>query len=276
MASPLGGGKNAARSQARVEGTKVTTQLLEDQLNRLNAEARDTARKLGREALPVLLKRYPVEAPRGRALVLECLAEVKGEEAVQALLRALLDSDPDVWRTALDLLHTTNSPAAIEPLTIQVSYSLQARVRGEAARILGKLGAGSSLPALKKQAGIEPDPNSARSIRLAIARLEDGTERVQVLQRLEDPDPKIRYQAIGDLEYINDPKLLPRLIPLLGDEERVVNIGQEMWPVWHRVCDRAVDAIAALSGKPMPFPVGKRNYAKDEIQKARQIIAQLR
>jgi HEAT repeat protein len=272
---PMGGAIGGPESWARAEGAKVTIQLLEEQLNQLNGEARDTAGRLGKEALPTLLKRYPGESPRGRALVLECLAEVKGDEAVRTLVQALRDEEPDVRNTALRLLHRVNSPSAVGPLTALISQSPHPRVRGEVARILGRMGATSSLPALKKQAAAEPDPEAARKINLAMARLGDGPARIKVLEGLASPEPKIRYYAIGDLEFINDPRLLPHLLPLLDDESRVVNIGQERWPLWHRVCDRAVDAAAVLSGKPMPFPVGKRNYSKEEIQEARQIIGRL-
>ncbi|HSR13410.1 MAG TPA: HEAT repeat domain-containing protein [Thermodesulfobacteriota bacterium] len=254
----------------------MTIELLEGQLNNLDGEARETARALGKDSLPLLLKRYPKEAARGRALILECLAEVKGDEAVKALVQALRDPESDVWNTALDLLHTTNSPAAVGPLTQALSDSTHARVRGEAARILGKMDAVVSLSALKRQASLEQDGTAAAKMNLAIARLDDGPERMRALEKLSSLDPKARYQGIADLEYINQPKLLPRLIPLLEDEAKVVNLGQERWPMWHRVCDRAVDAVAALSGKAMPFPVGKRNYSRQEIEKARQIIAQVK
>jgi len=269
-----GGGKDAERSRVRAEEARVTIQMLKQQLNQLDGEARDTARKLGKEALPILRERYPREAPRGRTLVLECMAEVGGDEVALFLVRALNDSEPDVWNTALDLLHTTSSPSAIGPLTGAVLSSRHARVRGEVARILGKMGAAASLPDLKKQSASESDPDAAHKISLAIARLQDGPERVKTLEPLSSPDPKVRYQAIADLEYVNDAKLLPKLAPLLKDEARVVNLGQERWPLWHRVCDRAVDAVAVVSGKPMPSPVGKSSYSKAEIEQARQIISQ--
>lgn len=257
-----------------VEEMQVTTQILEVQIDQLNGEARTTARNLGKAAVSVLLNRYPSAPPRGRALILECLAEVKGEEAVLALCRALQDSDADVRNTAIDLLHTTNSPSAIEPLTSMALYSHHARVRGEAARILGRIGAKSAVAHLREHMKSETDPEAARKTSLAIARLDDGPERTPFVDKLADPNPKVRYLAISDIEYINDPKLLPKLLPLLIDEAPVVNLGQELWPMWHRVCDRAVDAIAAVSGKPLPFPVGKRNYLRGEIDQARQLARQ--
>jgi HEAT repeat protein len=264
-----------AKSGAETEGTKVTIELLEKQLAELNGDARETAQKLGRGAMPTLLKRSKAERTRERALVVECLAEVKGDEAVLLLVEALKDPESDVWNTALDLLHNVHSPAAVEPLTALLMKSPQSRIRGEIARILGRMGAVSSLQAIKNHAAKESDPDVVRKIDLAVARLEDGPARKRVVEKLVIPNAKIRYQAIGDLEYVNDPRLINNLLPLLDDESRVVNVGIEKWPVWHRVCDRALEAVVTLSGKSFPFPTGKRTYSPQQIQKAREVIRQM-
>jgi hypothetical protein len=107
---------------------------------------------------------------------------------------------------------------------------------------------------------------------LGIARLEDGPARQRVLERLQDPDPRIRYRAIGELEYVNQPALVVHLRPLLADEEVVENVGQEQWPVWHRVCDRAVEAVATLCSGALTFPLGGRTYTAEQIQQAREAI----
>lgn len=268
-------GKESAghsKPEVKMEETKVYLQLLEEQLNQLNGDARATAGRLGKSALPLLLKRTNAASPRERALVLECLAEVKGEEAVQALVEALKDPEQDVWNTALNLLHTTNSPKAVNSLIEFLTQSPHARVRGELARILGKMGASSALSAIKAKLSKEEDNEAAYKMKLAIARLEDGPERKEILERLSHEDPKVRYRAISELEYINDPSLVNKLLPLLSDESRVVNVGLERWPVWHRVCDRALEAVASLTGKPFPFPTGNKVYDAEQLRMARERI----
>jgi len=258
--------------QGNPEGTKVSIQLLEEQLDQLAGDARETAGRLGKSALPALLPRTRGESVRERVLVLECLAEVKGPEAVRALVQALQDSEQDVWNMALNLLHYTNSPEAIGPLTELMVQSPHARVRGEIARILGRMEAASALPAIQSQIGKEGDQEAAHKMNLAIARLKDGDERKKVVERLSHSDPKVRYRAIGELEYVNDRNLVNRLLPLFYDEARVVNVGQERWPVWHRVCDRAVEAVVFLTGKTLPFPTGNRSYTPEQIRMARELI----
>lgn len=253
----------------------MTIGLLEQQLTQLSGDARETARGLGKTALPILSKHFRSESKRERALVLECLGEVQGDEAVLILVEALKDPEPDVWNTALDLLHTVHSPVSVEPLTRLLAESSQPRIRGEIARILGRMKAASALPALKNQIQKESDPDATRKIDLAIASLEDGPARRRVVERLANPNSKLRYQAIGDIEYVNDPGLIGKLLPLLDDESRVVNVGIEKWPVWHRVCDRAVEAVVSLSGKALPFPTGKKTYSKDQIQQARDRIKEV-
>ncbi len=269
----LGGEVVAQNTQAaKMEEVKVDVQLLEEQLNQLNGDARDTASRLGKSALPVLFKRIRATSPRERALVLECLAEVKGEEAVQALVEALKDPEQNVWNTALNLLHNTNTPKAVPHLIEALAQSPHARIRGEVARILGRMGASAALPAIKSQVSKEEDNEAAGKMKLAIARLEDGPERKEVLARLAHEDSKVRYRAIGELEYIDDPALVKTLLPLLSDEARVVNVGLERWPVWHRVCDRALEAVAYLTKKSFPFPIGNRVYDANQLRMARELI----
>jgi HEAT repeat protein len=268
----MGGGVSETKSGTKTEGVKVTIELLEQQIDQLSGDARETARRLGKAAIPTLLKRFQSERTRERALVVECFGELKGDEAVRVLVQALQDPEADVWNTALDLLHKTNSPMAIGPLTDLLSQSPQARVRGEIARILGGMGAMSALPAIRAQAQKERDPETAHKMDLAMARLGDEPARERVAAGLLSSSPRIRYQAIGELEYVGDPRLISKLKPLLNDETRVINIGVEQWPVWHRVCDRAVEVIVALSGKTLPFPTGKRTYTKEQIQQVRELI----
>jgi len=253
----------------------VTIELLEQQISQLNYDARETARKLGKVALPTLLKRFQTKSTRERAIVLRCLAEVKEDEAIRVLVRALQDDEPEVWNTALVLLHTAHSPVAIKPLTELLSQSPHPLIRGEIARILGRMGAVSTLPAIKDQAQKESNPGAAQKMDLAIAKFEDGPARWRLLERLKNLDRKVRYQAIGDLEFVNDQKLITELLPLLNDETQVVNVGLEQWPVWHRVCDRALEAVVTLSGKSLPFPTGKRTYTPEQIQKAREVILRM-
>jgi len=250
------------------------SELLETQLKDLNGDARETARLAGASAIPILLDHLKAESPRERALTLECLAEIKGDEAIKALVKGLEDSDVHVRNKAVRLLHRVHGPMAIPGLRKLVVQSPDEWVRGNAALILGKLDDSGAVMAIKKQLSAEANSDTAQQMTLAIARLEDGKEREKVLERLLSDNPRERYNAIADLEYLSNPALVSHLIPLFSDTREVVNVGTEPFPVWHRVCDRAVDAVKTLTGTPLPFSTGGRTYSPEEIQEARDLVQQ--
>jgi len=250
------------------------SELLKTQLKDLNGDARETARFAGASAIPILLGHLKSESPRERALTLECLAEIKGDEAIKVLVNGLEDSDVHVRNKAVRLLHRVHGPMAIPGLRKLVAQSPDPWVRGNAALILGELDDSGAVMAIKKQVSEEVNSDTAQQMTLAIARLEDGKERDKVLKHLLNDNPRQRYNAIADLEYLSDPALVSHLIPLFSDTREVVNVGTEPFPVWHRVCDRAVDAVITLTGRTFSFPTGGRTYSPEEIQEIREFIQQ--
>ncbi len=255
-----------------LEGTRNMSQLLETQLEELNGDARETARLAGASAIPTLNEHRKAESASERALTLECFAEIGGDEAVEALAEGLEDDDFNVRKMAVLLLHSVHTPIAIPRLRKVVSQSPDEWVRGNAALILGRLDDPDSVPVIKRQMASEVDPQATQQMTLAVARLEDGEEREIVLSRLSADSARERYNAIEDFEYLSKADLMRHLAPLLSDTREVINIGTEPYPVWHRVCDRAVDAVAVVSGQALPFPVGGRTYSEGEIQQARDFI----
>jgi hypothetical protein len=249
--------------------------LLEAQLKEMSGDARVTARAVGPSAIPLLKERFQSNDPLERSLVLECFAEIRGDEAVLALVRGLDDGEFDVRKTAVNLLRDVNGPVAVPRLRELLSQSPDEWVRGNAALILGKLDDSGAVPLIRERIAAETDTEAARQMRLAVARLEDGKEREDVLKRISGPDARDRYKAIDDIEYVGRTDLLVHLLPLLSDTREVRNVGTEPFPVRHRVCDRAVEAVAAVGGKPFPFPVGARVYSPEQIQAARDRIRAL-
>jgi hypothetical protein len=249
--------------------------LLEAQLKEVSGDARVTARAVGPSAIPLLKERFHSKDPLERSLVLECFAEIRGDEAVLALVRGLDDDEFDVRKTAVNLLRDVNGPVAVPRLRELLSLSPDEWVRGNAALILGKLGNAGAVPVIRERISVEPDPETARQMRLAIARLEDGKEREDVVRRVSGPNARDRYTAIDDFEYVGRADLLVHLLPLLSDTREVRNVGTEQFPVRQRVCDRALEAVAAIGGKPFPFPVGARVYSPEQIQAARDRIREL-
>jgi HEAT repeat protein len=248
------------------------SQLLETQIQARNGDARDTARQLGTAAVPTLTKYVGNDSPDIRSLALECYAEVKSDDAMKALADALSDDDINVRKTAVLRLHAVHGLAAVPKLQPLVSQSPYPFVRGNAALILGRIGSAASIPVIARQGEVEKDAAAARQMLLALARLENGSARAKVLAGLAAPDARQRYDAIADVEYIHEPGLAIKLEPLLADTRGVRNVGTEPYPVIHRVCDRAVEAVAFLLPGKLSFKTGFKTYTPEQIEETRRLL----
>lgn len=248
------------------------SQLLEQQLKERNGDARDTAGREGEAALPVL-QRYASNEDMGiRALVMECYARIKSDRALAALADGLNDPEFNVQKTALFMLHQVHGAAAVPRLQEKVVRADEGFVRGQSALVLGRIGASSSARVIKARLPQETDAGAAREMGLALARLGDEAAKQKVVASLSSPEARARYAAVGDFEYMNDPLLVARLDPLLSDTRPARNIGVEPYPVMHRVCDRTVEAVAALLPGRLSFKTGPRTYTAAEIEETRRLI----
>jgi HEAT repeat protein len=251
---------------------RVTTATLERQLQEGDAAAVDTARQLGAAALPTLLAHAGAESPHERVLVIECLEDLANEQGLPAVVKALDDPETDVRTAAVRALKQLPLKQAVPRLTELITASQDSFVRGGTARALGRAGAVESLRAILAQRDRESDELARHDMTLAAARLGDENSRRGVFDRLADADARNRYDAIGDFEYLGDRSQLARLVPLLNDRARVANVGVEQFPVWHRVCDRAVEAVVAIGGRPLSFPTGGRVYSDAQLAEAQRAL----
>jgi HEAT repeat protein len=254
-------------------GSNMDVNTLDKQIRSNDGLARETARNLGAAALPTVMSHVKSPSADERVLALECLAAIGGESVPVVLVEALKDPEIDVRSTSLRELLGMPVRNQNPQLTALLSGSQDALVRGGAATLLRRAGARESLNAIVEQRDRESDEDTRQRMTNAAAGLGDKASREQILNRLASPTPRVRYLAIADLEDAGDAAQLPHLVPLLQDDAKVKNVGIEQWPVWHRVCDRAVEAIVTLSGSPVSFSLGPKNYTAAEIQEARTIAS---
>jgi len=118
----------------------------------------------------------------------------------------------------------------------------------------------------------EPEVSDAAS--LALAQLGDTDERRKLIDRLQDPDPQVRTNALRDCMTVRDPELAAWFGPALEDFRDVVPItGPHAEPkVYARVCDFAVLMMAQL-GYRFSFPVEfLERRPPEQIHEARQVV----
>jgi len=256
------------------------SQQLESQLQQGSAEAAQTAKAMGGNALPILIQYSRNESDLSREAAMEGLAAVGGDQALQALVAGLDDESAGVRAIAAHLLRENATPGLIPALRTVLARTGDVAVRGAVALMLGRLNDTPSVAMLDKMLGTETDGDARKKMHLALAHLGEQRQIDEILTALQThgvgtayQDARVRYEAIADLEYLQDPRLLTHLLPLLDDREQVKNLGSEPYPLWHRVCDRAVDAIPVITGQALPFATGGRNYSESEVQQARMLIS---
>jgi hypothetical protein len=113
--------------------------------------------------------------------------------------------------------------------------------------VLGRHGAAADIGAIQgvlKNPQVSGKAGLVRGCRRAMAKLGDGDSVKDILNALNAQDGETAGGAVCDLEYIDDPRHLPRLLGLLKDKrigEKVQNGGN----MFDRTTGAAVDYMAA-------------------------------
>ena len=172
--------------------------------------------RLGEAAVPALAQRLAAGPQVARYHAAEVLGEVRGGAAAACLMRALVDTDPDVrWQITQALakcgeLHAV--PDLCECLADRVPL-----VRRGAADALRRLPDPSAVPALVR-ALADADPSVADAASLALAGIGE-TAVAPLCEALEAGSMPIRLRAARTLGQLGQRSALPALrdrIPVLG------------------------------------------------------------
>jgi HEAT repeat protein len=195
------------------------------------------------------LERWRRDARRGgyraKLRAIEALGEVGDERAVDELLEALGDDDPDIARAASHAICARDLEYACERLAQSLSSprrrlaetaaaslvrqgeeavdflvgqlaSENAQARRLAVDALGGVGEGKLKDVLLPLLGTEPDPEVRAAVASALARL-DGDAAVKEIQRLarSDPDWFVRARCYSLLAEMNAPQAREFLLDAL-------------------------------------------------------------
>jgi HEAT repeat protein len=184
------------------------------------------------------------------------LGESRPEQAVGLLRQALEVRDPTLRTQALKALAQLKDPRSADFIS-QVFSDKSDEVRAAAVEALGELGPGAHAhvlgqlekeyrpdvvaPCLRALGATDPNPpscwgkiqvfldNDESMVRLAAteaASLRVHEEAVAaLLERLKDPEHRVRRVAARALWCYGEARLVPRILDLLGDEDDEVRLG---------------------------------------------------
>lgn len=237
----------------------------------------DTPGQVGPDAGPALLPLLDDPDPKVRELAVYCLDAAGGRPAAQGLMKALRDRSETVRDAALRFLERHAGPPDVPALETEVRQNPDAYVREKVALLVGKSRQPSALPPLQAQYAKESNTRTRHALSLALARLGDPMARQTVLGRLTEQDPGQLAEAVTDLIYVDDPKLLVHTAPLLDDVRQARNVGPSHGPIIKRVCDVVVETMDAMLNHPFSFGIFlARQYSPAELNEAKAVLARLR
>lgn len=212
-----------------------------------------------------------------RELALYVLDVLGGLAANQVFLEHLHDPNEMIRLRACELLSKRSEQLDLTSLQVELRLNPDGDIRDRIARLLGEKGDGNTLGQLRILLNFEPDVDVQHSIRLAMARLGDREQYPAIVEVLKRDNPKMRAEALSDLEYVHSRSLLKDAVFMLDDTRDARNIGLSHSPEYVRVCDVAVNIFDRLLAHTFKFSIDKlpRRYTPNEIQEVRQVVSRI-
>jgi HEAT repeat protein len=209
-----------------------------------------------------------------RMLVLELATEHPSENASRVILSRLQDANLTVRAIAGGQISRIGEKSLVPEMFKAMDQDLASSVKGALAKQIGLVGDAGDLPRLRRLWRTTDDSAFRHDLELAMVRLGDDHSREELVHRLTAPPAETRLEALRDVPYVGDKRLAMHFGPLLEDRRDVSPISLPHDPVVAgRVCDFAIQALAAL-GMKFSFPtVPIRRFTEAEILQAQQMVA---
>jgi len=238
-------------------------------------EAMNLAEDIGDTAAPMLKELLGNHDGEIRDLALGCLVLTGDQHLTKILAQALSDTDEDVRMRALLALESRFDHTILPELLANLENA-DADIRTGVASMIGNLRDSSAVAPLQHRLQQEDDDESARQMRLALAKLGDESLKQEFAGQLDGANSGLRFQGIRDLAYIDDKALAARLRPALRDRTNAFEIGDPDQPRFGRVCDAAVMVLFRWYPQALAFVTeAPRNYTDDEIATAERFLDSL-
>jgi HEAT repeat protein len=253
---------------------ELKTQLAAQVEQRRGFDAERTAKTLGADASPVLMRFIEHKSVDVRRTALEVAGQNSNPGNGRVIISFLDDPDPEIRDLAVALLGKCSYRPLLPNLIEASKKHPESGIRGPLALQIGIVGGKTEVPLLQSYYPTAKEPQLHRDLDLALARLGEAGARNRLIARIEDPDQATRYQALQDCIYVRDKSLAKHFGPALKDYRVVVRltIPENAVQKDARVCDLAVMVMANL-GHVLSYP-GEPLQSLTEIQleEARKVV----
>ena len=231
----------------------------------------EEAGRLGVAALPVIRRYVVSESYRSRQMAVRCAGRIGDDRGADILAAGLKDGNFNVQNAAATELSKKAYPGAVQAILEGLGSGGDEIVREKLALAAGYLPGDRTVAVLKSV--LVGKGALAANARMALARLGDVESRESLISELSAPLPRVRYDALEKLIYVDDRSYVPHVKRLLSDKAEAVRIGIVEMPRYRRVCDQAVDTLVSLLDLKVAFPIGpERIYPESDIRTIGEIV----
>jgi hypothetical protein len=238
--------------------------------------AQATAVRLGAAASPLIRPLAADPDREVRLLAFVCLDLAGGPDAIAAAFDGLRDTDQQVRSRAVMLL--LNHPPKEEQKKLLAAFkaSKDQFVRSRLPLVAGRLAPEISPRDWVVLLPLDTDPEVQHGLHLGLARMGDQGSRDWFLQGLKAAHGYDLSSWLEDAEYIDQPWVLPSLVPLLDRTERALDVmpddGQNRYL---RACDLAAKTIITITHAKVSFPFPRPSQLSSiELEEVKRLVPQ--
>lgn len=179
-------------------------------------EAADSSLRMigGKETVRAVLPLLRSDEAPVRNLSMDILREV-GWQDMPSLIELAHDADPDIRIFAADILGSTDSPLAVEPLCEALLKDLEVNVRYQAAVSLGELGMDEAAPCLNK--AINDEEWVQYSVIEALTKIGHASSVDALVKTLDSASDLVASMIIDSLGEMGNVKAVSMLLKRLDN-----------------------------------------------------------
>ncbi len=159
----------------------------------------------------------------------DALAEIGGPRVVNSVLRLINDKDDDIRRTAIEILNATKDEAAVDHL-MKATDDADWWVRERAVDALAEIGNTKAVPKLVNMLGQNAKTDTV--VVRALAKLGDKSVLSKLIPLLTNPERAVQLEAIKTISHLADEQHAETIRAVLSkikqkDDPTVINIADK-------------------------------------------------
>ena len=240
---------------------------LQEKISAGDWRAVELAGKIGASAWLVIKKAAESSYYKSRQIAMSCAGCIGGEESGPVLSSGISDTNINVRLAAAKALSVNPPLSAADAICEVLSSSKEKELLIFLALAAGYLPGKSIVGALQNL--LKKNDVSAQYACMALAKLGDRSALRHIKANLDSPNPRIRYEALVQIKYVDDSSLAIGVKKFLIDCAEAFQIGPSRNPTYRRVCDQAVDTLVSLLNLSPKFKIcPEKRYSDAELRDA--------